>query len=169
MYQKLLTRRPSRHPSAVASLFGDSWGDFDSLFDAVWAPRRAVENRAVAVRPRVDVEETAEAYVITAEAAGFADDDVEVTLSDGVLRLRAEKCQESEGETPEGETPEGEGERRYHVRERAVGRFERAFRLPESVEEAAITARFENGVITLVLPKAAEAEPEVRRIEIARG
>ncbi len=164
MNQKLLAWRPSRHLSALPSLFGDSWGDFDSLFDAVWAPRRVAENRAVAFRPRVDVEETAEAYVITAEAAGFADDDVEVTLSDGVLRLRAEKCQETEGETPEGE-----GERRYHVRERAVGRFERAFRLPESVEEAAITARFENGVITLVLPKAAEAEPEVRRIEIARG
>ena len=164
MNQNLLAWRPSRHLSAVASLFGDSWGDFDSLFDTVWAPRRAVENRAVAFRPRVDVEETAEAYVVTAEAAGFADDDVEVTLSDGVLRLRAEKCQETEGETPEGE-----GERRYHVRERAVGRFERAFRLPESVEEAAITARFENGVITLRLPKAAKAEPEVRRIEIARG
>ena len=162
MNQKLLAWRPSRHPSAVASLFGDSRGDFDSLFDAVWAPRRAVENRAVAVRPRVDVEETAEAYVITAEAAGFADDDVEVTLGDGVLRLRAEKRQETEGEAPEGD-------RRYHVRERAVGRFERAFRLPESVEEAAITASFENGVITLRLPKAAKAEPEVRRIEIAGG
>ncbi len=164
MNRNLTTRRPRRHPSPPPSLFGDNWGDFERLFDGFWTRSPAAEDAVAAFRPRVDVEETTDAYVITAELPGFAEDQVTATVSDGVLRLEAEASLDTGHDASEGE-----GQRRYHVRERSSGRFERAFRLPEVVDEKAIAARFENGVMTLTLPKTPVMEPEVRRIDIAKG
>ena len=82
MNRNLITRRPRRHLTSLPSLFGDNWGDFERLFDSFWAPSPAQEDAVAAFRPRVDVEETKDAYVITAELPGFSEDQVEVTVSD---------------------------------------------------------------------------------------
>ncbi len=102
----------------------------------------------------VDVADTDEKYVVTAELPGYDTDDIELTLSDGTLRLEANR-------TDEPEYPEGT----YLRRERTRTSASRRIRLPEPVEEAEVTAGYEDGVLTVHLPKVAGGE-ESRQIDI---
>ena len=83
---------------------------------------------------------------------------VSVEIENNVLTISGEKVEER---------TEGEEERRYHVWERSYGSFRRSFTLPRSVKADDITARFENGILTVHLPKVSEAKG--RRIEIAKS
>lgn len=105
--------------------------------------------------PAVDVSEDDKAYKITAELPGLNVDDVTVSISGDMLTLRGEKRQEHE-----------EKQANRHVSERAYGSFERSFSLPSNVDQAAVSAAFTNGVLTLSLPKSAAAQSQVRKIEV---
>jgi len=91
--------------------------------------------------PPVDLYETADRYVITAEVSGLARDDIDIQVQDGRLLLRGERRQRA-----------GDGGRFDRV-ERGHGRFARAFVLPQAVDVAAITADLEDGVLTIEVPK----------------
>lgn len=106
--------------------------------------------------PPVNVTETKDEMVLTAELPGMTEEDVQVELENNVLSISGEK---SEVRT------EGDEERRYHVWERSYGSFRRAFTLPQTVSAEDVTARFENGILTVKLPKAAEAKG--RKIQIS--
>lgn len=110
--------------------------------------------------PSVNVAETNENLVLTADLPGMREEDVSIEIENNVLTISGEKMEERKED-------EGEGERRYHVWEREYGTFRRSFTLPRTVKADEITARFENGVLTIDLPKAAEAKG--RRIEISKG
>lgn len=131
-----------------------------SLFDGLWAgfERPVSASQATRSGPRIDLAETADAYELSAELPGASEDDIEVTVADGVLTVRAEK--KTEGERDEA---------RYHLRERSYGSLERRFRLPPTVDADAITAKFENGLLAVWVPKAAEAKPEVVKIAIDKA
>jgi HSP20 family protein len=101
--------------------------------------------------PPVDIVEEADRLVFKAELPGVAREDIEVKVENGVLSLRGEKRQEKESGTASA-----------HRVERLYGGFHRTFALPTSVDTDSIQARFKDGVLELVLPKAAEARP--RRI-----
>ena len=103
--------------------------------------------------PPVDIVEETERLVFRAELPGVAREDIEVKVENGVLSLRGEKRQEKEN-----------GSDSAHRVERTYGAFHRTFALPTSVDTDNIQARFKDGVLELVLPKAAEARP--RRIAI---
>lgn len=110
--------------------------------------------------PSVNVAETNDNLLLTADLPGMREEDVSIEIENNVLTISGEKMEErSEGE--------GEGERRYHVWERQYGTFRRSFTLPRTVKADEITARFDNGVLTIDLPKAAEAKG--RRIKISKG
>ncbi|MDF9747194.1 Hsp20/alpha crystallin family protein [Natrinema salsiterrestre] len=102
----------------------------------------------------VDVADTDEEYVVTADLPGYETDDIELTLSDGTLRLEANR-------TDEGGYAEG----RYLRRERTKTSASRRIRLPEPVDEESVAAGFENGVLTVRLPKESEGE-DSKRIDI---
>lgn len=104
--------------------------------------------------PAVDVTESDGNLVVKAEVPGMEKDDVEIDLQDNVLTLRGEKKQEQE-------RTEGE----MHVWERSYGSFQRAFTLPCRVDEDKVTAEVKNGLLTITLPRAAEARG--RKIEVA--
>ncbi len=131
-----------------------------SLFDGFWAgfERPMSAFRATHPGPRIDLAETADAYELSAELPGAAEADIEVTVADGVLTVRAEKKTEAEREEP-----------RYHLRERGHGNLERRFRLPPTADADAITAKFENGLLQVWVPKVAEAKSEVRKIAIDKA
>ena len=59
-----------------------------------------------------------------------------------------------------------EKEKDYYRRERSFGSFERSFQLPDDIEEDKIDATFKNGVLSVVLPKSAEAQKQAKQIEI---
>ena len=107
--------------------------------------------------PSVNVTETADALTLTAELPGLTEDSLSIELENNVLTLSGEK---SEHVTEEDE------ELRYHVVERRYGSFRRSFSLPRTVKSDDIAATFENGVLTVSLPKAPEAKG--RAIEISK-
>ncbi len=107
--------------------------------------------------PAVNVEETKEELVLTAELPGMNQEDVEIELENNVLTVRGSKEQ----------TREESEDRRYHLWERRWGSFQRSFTLPRTVSPERIAATFENGVLTIHMPKVAEARS--RRIEIHAG
>lgn len=106
--------------------------------------------------PSADVIERDGEIVITAELPGVADEDVEITVDEGVLRISGTR-----------ELSEEVDEDRYHRIERSYGGFERTFALPPGVDEDAISAGIAYGVLKIVIPKPAAGEP--RRIAINPG
>ena len=105
--------------------------------------------------PRVDVEETDDEYRVSAELPGIDENDVNVTLTNGVLTIRGEKKAERE-----------EKDRSYYLSERSFGSFRRAIPLPSEIDEDKVEAQFKNGVLTIRLPKSAAAAANTRRIEV---
>ena len=96
--------------------------------------------------PDVDIFETKEALTVKAELPGLDLKDLQLTLEAGLLTLRGEKRQDVEQKN----------ERLYRS-ERHYGQFTRTIRLPATVDPAKVTAGFKNGVLTIVMPKTAEA------------
>jgi HSP20 family protein len=106
--------------------------------------------------PSVDVEETEKDYRVTAELPGLEERDVEVLLHDGILTVRGEKKFESEN-------------RNRTYSERFYGRFERHITLDRDIDDSAVNATFENGVLTVIVPKSAAAVDSAKRIPINAG
>jgi HSP20 family protein len=106
--------------------------------------------------PVVDISETPESYLVTAELPGLTKDDVNINYEDGVLTIRGEKKQEKE-----------EKRKNYHRVERSFGAFERSFRVPSRVLVDKIEAKFKDGILNLMLPKAEEARPKEIPIKIS--
>ncbi|MBX6427060.1 MAG: Hsp20/alpha crystallin family protein [Variibacter sp.] len=105
--------------------------------------------------PNIEVSETDKEMKVTAELPGLDEKDVEVELANGVLTIRGEKKTETE-------------DKNRLFSERFYGRFER--RIPvEDVDEDKVSASFRNGVLTVTLPKTAEAQRQVKRIAINGG
>ncbi len=107
--------------------------------------------------PAVNVEEKDAEILLTAELPGLTENDVEIELENNILTLRGEKREIRE---------EGDDEGRYHLWERTYGSFQRSFTVPRTVQHDNIDAHFENGVLTVHLPKAAEAKS--RKISIGK-
>ncbi len=107
--------------------------------------------------PAVDVTEDDKGYKITAELPGLEEKDVNVTVSGGMLTIKGEKTYEKE-----------EKNKNRHVSERAYGSFERAFALPDGVDADKIGADMAKGVLTVTLPKTAQAAKE-QKIEVKKA
>ena len=126
---------------------------FDDFFDSMLGAWGSYSSRM----PAVDVEETGDAYIIKAEMPGFKEDDVKITVDKHVLHISGEE--NSKDEEKEG--------RKYLIKERRHTSFERSFSLPDGLDESAINASFENGILTVTLPKLPEEKP--RHIEVKIG
>jgi HSP20 family protein len=104
--------------------------------------------------PPVDIQETEDAYKLHAELPGLTKDDINITLENNVLRLSGERKFEKEVQKES-----------YHRIERTYGAFSRAFALPQQVDADGVQAAFENGILTITVPKAEQAKP--RKISIS--
>ena len=148
----------------------DPWqtmrSEFDRLFDRFpgfgWPAMRRMFDFAPAAEttfsfnvPAVDVTEDDKAYKIAAELPGLAEKDVDVSVSGDVLTLKGEKRQERE-----------EKDKNWHVSERAYGSFQRSFSLPTGIDRDKIACEFAKGVLTVTLPKSAEAQKQQKKIEV---
>ncbi|WP_119390809.1 Hsp20/alpha crystallin family protein [Taklimakanibacter lacteus] len=103
----------------------------------------------------VDIVDNEKSYEITAEVPGMAPDNLEVKLVNGRLTIKGEKKefkQEKHGDT--------------ELSERRYGSFERSFQIPEGVDSGKIEASLRAGVLTVVLPKSAEAQKPTKKIEV---
>ncbi len=122
--------------------------------------------------PSVDVEETDDAMILVADLPGFDPGNVDIQVENQVLTLSGTRDSTREASSDEGAEGTGvatdaETGRRVHLRERSWGSFSRSFALPRTIRTEEISASFERGVLTVHMPKAAEARS--RKIDIRTG
>lgn len=139
-----LTRRPtSVWPAPIAEL--DALEDqMNRWMSQVW-PSRALAETMEWV-PKVDLIDSDGEYILTAEIPGMSKEDIEIDVQDGILTLSGEKKESKEHES---------AHHRYF--ERRYGSFERSFPLPRAVDPDKVKANYENGVLTVHLPKTEES------------
>jgi HSP20 family protein len=118
-------------------------------------PRWSREFHFAGNAPAVDIVEKESFFEITAELPGMDEKNIEVQLANGGLTIKGEKKEEKE-----------EKKKDYYLKERHYGSFERAFRIPEGVDAGKIEATFKNGILTVTLPKSAEAKQAEKKIAI---
>src|SRR4051812_22835203 len=129
---------------------------FDDTLRGSPAPAGSQGHGAL-LAPHMDVSETDKEIRIQTELPGVNENDIDVSLNEDVLTIRAEKKQERREER--------EG---VHVSERSFGTFQRSLRLPFQVDAEQVQARFENGVLHVSLPKTAPQERS-RKIQVQAG
>ncbi len=105
------------------------------------------------VVPDMDVEETDDAFLISAELPGMKKDDIKITFQDNILTISGEKKME-----------EKRDEKNFHRMERSYGKFSRSIGIPAGVKLDKIDAEYEKGVLHITIPKAEESKP--RKIEV---
>jgi len=143
--------RPTNPFNEISHLFERMQSDFEEMA-RTWSEEPEVVSSSV----RVDLEDKDDEFVLTAELPGFEKDDIDVRVTDRTLRLEAEHAEETE------EEEEGE----YVKRERHRASVARSISLPERVDADEISATFNNGVLTVRLPKS-EPMTQGKQIEIS--
>lgn len=154
---------PVRGPGAVGALRNEINSLFDrfagrdralrdvrdplDLFDWAWGREPAFA--------QADLSETDEAWELQIDLPGMSKDDVRIDYANGVVTVAGERTDEREDKR-----------KGYYLSERTYGSFQRSFRVPEGVKADDIKARFDNGVLTIELPKSEEARKQSHRIEI---
>ncbi len=129
----------------------------DRLFeDSFVSPLTLRSYNGEAPGPALDVHQTAEEIVVTAALPGTKPEDVDITITGQTLVMR--------GEFKADEKVEGD---QYLYRERRFGAFNRQLQLPVRVQGDAATATFENGVLTLTIPKSEEVKPRQIQVKAA--
>jgi len=138
-------RELERMHNRMKRLFG-SWPALpekeEALISTEWAPR-------------VDITETEKEFLVKAELPEVKKEEVKVTVENGVLSIAGERKMEKE-----------EKGKKYHRIERAYGRFERSFALPEGTEPKKVTSEFKEGVLTVHLPKSPEAKAKAIEVKV---
>lgn len=107
------------------------------------------------VSPTMEIADIEGEYRITAELPGMTPDGIEIKLTDGMITIRGEKTEENKEE-----------KENYLLSERRYGAFHRSQTLPAGIDTDAVTANYSNGVLTVTLPKTAEARQSERSIEV---
>jgi HSP20 family protein len=150
-----------RLPSRYMDPFQAFRGEMDRLFDdflgglPTFPNLRQSFTAAQVLTPALDVKETEKELVVKADLPGIDEKDVHLTLQDGVLTMRGEKKSERKDEREN-----------YHLVERSHGSFQRSIRLPETIDEDKVEARFDKGVLTVTVPKRPEMVKAEKKIAI---
>lgn len=105
---------------------------------------------------KTDISDQGDSYLLEADLPGFDKKDIQLDLSGDVLTIRAERHSDHEQKEKKGN---------YVCLERSYGQYTRQFDL-SAVDREGIQAKYENGVLSLTLPKKQAAAPETRRLEI---
>jgi HSP20 family protein len=99
--------------------------------------------------PAIDIEETQDAFKLSAELPGMKKDEIKISFSDGRLSIEGERKLEKE-----------EKDKTYHRIERSYGRFKRMVSIPREVQADKAIAAYEQGILTITLPKSEKAKPK---------
>jgi HSP20 family protein len=132
---------------------------FDSFLQDMWEPSLPTA-LSPAFMPQIDIDEDERQVKVLAELPGLKESDVEIVFEPGLLVLRGEKKEEEKREIAKG---------RGRYEERRYGAFERRIPIRSQIEEGQIQASFDRGVLTISLPKSAEARAQARRIPVKTG
>ena len=132
---------------------------FDHFFDndlIDWSNRNFSETNTTL--PAVNVKEKEDGFEIEMSAPGLKKEDFNVELTNSVLTISCANKEEDETKDEDG---------RYTRREFSYQSFSRSFNLPDTVDYEKIDAKYEDGILTLSIPKMEEVKPSPKRIEIS--
>ncbi len=105
--------------------------------------------------PVMDIEETKDDIIVKAEIPGMTKEDVKIQVTGDIITISGERKREEETK-----------DKTYHRIERSYGQFQRMITLPSEVQSAKAKASYENGVLTIKLPKSEEIKPKEISIEV---
>jgi HSP20 family protein len=150
-----------RLPSRYLDPFQTFRSEMDRLFDDFLGGLPTFSNlrhsfpAAQVLTPALDVKETEKELVVKADLPGIDEKDLHLTLQNGVLTMQGEKKSERQDDREN-----------FHLVDRGCGSFQRSIRLPETIGEDKVEARFDKGVLTITLPKHPEMVKARKKIEI---
>lgn len=140
----------------------DAFADMDAEFNRMFRGFGSRESSRESSRecsqerqwlPAMDVSETDDAYIVEADVPGISKEDIAIEVVGNVVTIKGERKHEA-----------GEEEKGYRRVERNYGSFERSFKVPDGFNAEAIEAKFENGVLSVTLPKREETKPRAIKI-----
>ena len=126
----------------------------DRLFDDAFTSPLSTRNGWSMATPAIDMYQTDNEVVVKASIPGVKADEVQINITGDVLSLKGEVKHEEERK-----------DRAWHIREQRFGSFERSVALPTTVKTDKAEAVFENGILTITLPKADEVKPRTINIK----
>ena len=107
--------------------------------------------------PAIDICETDSAYLVKTDLPGMRNQDLDITIDDGVLTINAEHAEETD------EKEKG----RLIRRERSYGKFSRSLRIGKDVDDKNVTAKYQEGILSLTLPKKEKARPHPVKVVVS--
>lgn len=137
-------RPVTRRPMSV-------FNEFDRMFNDLQGELPAVMGLPL------DVMETTDNYMVKASIPGLNPEEVEIIFDDNALTIKGELKAETQEEGA-----------KYHLRERRTGTFSRSIKFPVQIESDAIEANYDNGVLTLTLPKAEAVKPKKIEVKVSK-
>ena len=129
---------------------------FNDTFARAFGDQQEVSPRAWV--PPVDIYETGDSLVLKAELPGINPGDMEIRVEDNTLYLKGERKFEKEVK-----------EENLHRVERSCGTFTRSFALPNTIDADKVKAEYQNGILTLTMPKREEAKPRAIKINVSKA
>jgi HSP20 family protein len=126
----------------------------DRLFDDAFTRPLSIRDGWTMSTPAIDMYQTENEVVVKASIPGIKSDEVQINITGEVLTIKGDMKQEEERK-----------ERAWHIREQRSGSFERSVPLPTAVKTDQAEAVFENGILTITLPKADEVKPRTINIK----
>lgn len=144
MFHSLLT-----HPNSLFGPFDRLHRELDELLGSAGLPA-SIRSVASGTLPQINVGRTPQSVEVYAFAPGLDAGKIEVTLDRGVLRLVGERTAPAAGSERQ----------RFHARERATGRFDRAVALPDDVDPDHVKASYRDGVLQVSIARREAAQPK---------
>jgi HSP20 family protein len=129
----------------------------DETMNRLWRGFGGVPDGAEEWNIALDVVQKDDQIIVKASAPGIKSDDFDLNIEDNILTIRAERKADFDEKAV------------YLIKERPVGSFFRALRLPDNVDANKVQSNYENGILTIVLPKAEEKKKKQIKIEVASG
>ncbi len=126
---------------------------FEYALNRLWRDSDVRNGESASWRLPLDVAQDADNIVVKATVPGFKPEDIKAGIENNVLTINAETPSEAQGEETE-----------YLLRERRTGSYQRSIRLPDTVDADKAESTYDNGVLTITVPK--QEEKKARQIEI---
>lgn len=153
---------PRSLPTQSSNSVWDFMSEVERAFEDLWGGQRSgaprVSTQLGVFTPAVDVQETSDYYLLCVDVPGMSQKDVNLSLANGRLSIS--------GERRHDERKDDKNFRRF---ERSYGRFQRSFQLPQDIDESKVQARYENGVLEIMIPKSEVAKPRSIHIDTEKG
>ena len=141
--------------SDLTSEFAQMQREIDRMFDRFVQGGNVADSTSSTWLPAVDIGENDHGYEVLVELPGIKKDDVKITVANDVLTIKGEKKLEKETKA-----------KNVHRSERCYGSFQRSFVLPTMVQSEKIEASYNDGILTIMLPKMEEAKPKQIEVKV---